>query len=286
MCGAQQDFLDCIVPVHEKKFMIVKQVENLLAILDLFAKVRRPRTLSQISEALGLPKSSTFNLLETLEARGFIYEMRAWGGYYPTRRLLALAQEIARNDPFADRLRPILEQLQEQTGETVLLGHRVDGEVVYLEVIECQHPVRYFAQVGDRRPVQVTSGGKAILSCYGAEERAEFFSKLMFERYRDATLPDAAAVEADIQDSMARGWFENLSEFTPDVLGVGMPVELHGERLAISVAGPNYRLLEKRAELAARIGEAIVQIKDLFENHSASGKAAEARTPTNKVKAK
>lgn len=262
--------------------MIVKQVENLLAILDLFAKVRRPRTLSQISEALGLPKSSTFNLLETLESQGYIHEMRAWGGYYPTRRLLALAQEIARNDPFVDRLRPVLEWLQEKTGETVLLAHQVDAEIVYLEVIECQHAVRYFAQAGDRRPVQVTSAGKAILSCYSAQERAQFFSKLSFEKFRDATLPNAAAVEADIRASTTRGWFENLSEFTPDVLGVGMPLVLDGERLAVSVAGPNFRLLNKRAELATHVGEAIRRIKDLFEGKTPDAKASEGSAPASK----
>lgn len=271
--------------------MIVKQVENLLAILDLFARVRRPRTLSQISEALGLPKSSTFNLLETLEKQGFIHEMRAWGGYYPTRRLLALAQEIARNDPFVDRLRPVLVWLQEQTGETVILAHRLDSEVVYLEVIECQHPVRYFAQAGDRRPVQVTSPGKAILSTYSPQERAQILAKVPFERFTSATLPDAAAVEADIRASLARGWFENLSEFTPDVLGVGKPVVLDGERLAVSVAGPNYRLLDKRGEIAARVGEAIRQIEALYDGQPAQGRAAEGkaqegRAPADRMEAK
>lgn len=245
--------------------MIVKQAENLLAILELFAKVRRPRTLSQISEALSLPKSSTFNLLETLEAGGFIHEMRLWGGYYPTRRLLALAQDIAENDPFIDRLRPALTWLQEQTGETVLLAHRSDAEIVYLEALESRHPVRYFAQAGERRPLQVTSAGKAILSCYTPEERARLYAALPFEKYREATLPDAAAVEADIVASTARGWFENLSEFTPDVLGVGMPLVLDGERLAVSVAGPNFRLMDKRAETAARIAEAVQMIRSSFE---------------------
>lgn len=251
--------------------MIVKQVDNLLAILELFAAVGRPRTLSQISEALGLPKSSTFNLLETLEAKGLIHEMRAWGGYYPTRRLLVLAQDIARNDPFVDRIRPELARLQEETGETVLLGHRMDGEIVYLEVIESQHPVRYFAQVGDRRPVQATSVGKAILSLYTPAERARLFEAIAFTKFRDATLPDAAAVEADIVASSQRGWFENLSEFTPDVLAVGMPLVLDGERLGVSVAGPNFRLLDRRAEAAASLGAAVRRIQQLFD------KGADAR---------
>lgn len=245
--------------------MIVKQAESLLSILELFAAVRRPRTLSQISEALNLPKSSTFNLLETLEAKGLIHEIRAWGGYYPTRRLLVLAQDIASNDPFVDRLRPELVRLQEQTGETVLLAHRVDAEIVYLEVIASQHPVRYFAQVSDRRPLQVTSAGKAILSLYTPAERARLYETIAFKKFRDATLPDAVSVEADVIASARRGWFENLSEYTPDVLGVGVPLVLDGERFAVSVAGPNFRLLDRRAEIAACAREAVGRIQSLFE---------------------
>ena len=104
--------------------------------------------------------------------------------------------------------------------------------------------------------------------------------------YRDATLPNAAAVEADIRASTARGWFENLSEFTPDVLGVGMPLVLDGERLAVSVAGPNFRLLNKRAELATQVGEAVRRIKGLFEGKAPDGSTPAPKSSTDRMEPK
>src|SRR3546814_13755913 len=71
--------------------MKVSQAENVLALFELFAKERSPRTLTALAAKLDMPKSSTFNLIHTLLVRGYLYETRKRGGYYPTPRLLDLA---------------------------------------------------------------------------------------------------------------------------------------------------------------------------------------------------
>src|SRR3546814_10368943 len=67
------------------------QVHNVLALFELFAREKAPRTLTALAQQLDMPKSSAFNLIQTLLDRGFIYETRKRGGYYPTRRMLELA---------------------------------------------------------------------------------------------------------------------------------------------------------------------------------------------------
>src|SRR3546814_12247546 len=71
------------------------QVHNVLALFELFAREKAPRTLTALAQQLDMPKSSAFNLIQTLLDRGFIYETRKRGGYYPPRRLLELASRIA-----------------------------------------------------------------------------------------------------------------------------------------------------------------------------------------------
>ena len=53
--------------------MIVKQAANVLDLLEFFARVRRPATLSEIAQEFGWPRSSTFNIVGTLVERGFLY---------------------------------------------------------------------------------------------------------------------------------------------------------------------------------------------------------------------
>src|SRR3546814_20476156 len=86
---------------------------------------KAPRTLTALAQQLDMPKSSAFNLIQTLLDRGFIYETRKRGGYYPTRRLLELASRIAEGDPFLQNIHGYLESqigrasCRERVGPTV-----------------------------------------------------------------------------------------------------------------------------------------------------------------------
>jgi DNA-binding IclR family transcriptional regulator len=58
--------------------MRIRQVDNAFDLIELFARQKTPMTLSQLSRALAMPKSSTFNLIDTLLARGLLYEINRW----------------------------------------------------------------------------------------------------------------------------------------------------------------------------------------------------------------
>ena len=98
--------------------MRVRQIDNVLDLFEIYARERSPLTLTALSQALGIPKSSTFNIIETLVSRGFLYETKPRGGYYPTQRLLALARSTRDGDPLTARLHYQLQALAAATGET------------------------------------------------------------------------------------------------------------------------------------------------------------------------
>src|SRR5215467_14375968 len=64
--------------------MIVRQAANVLDLLEFFVRRKEPATLSEIADSLGWPRSSTFNLIQTLVDRGYLYEPRPRSGYYPS----------------------------------------------------------------------------------------------------------------------------------------------------------------------------------------------------------
>ena len=167
--------------------MRVKQVENLLDLFEVYARRKAPLTLTALSKVLAMPKSSTFNLIDTLVARGFLYETKARGGFYPTRRLLDLARSVMEGDPFLQRIHGELEVLAESTGETALLSVRDQDHVIYVDVVESPSLIRYFAKVGDRRPIHTTSSGKAILTTYPPEERERILRSLTYVAHQTST---------------------------------------------------------------------------------------------------
>jgi len=236
--------------------MKVSQAENVLALFELFARERTPRTLTALAEQLGMPKSSTFNLIHTLLDHGFLYETRRRGGYYPTRRLLELANGIAEGDPFLQRIHSHLEALAADTGETALLAVREDLDVIYVDVKECSSPIRYTAKVGDRRPVWTASSGKAILASLPAKERGAILQAL--------PMSAAGELSEELDAARLRGWCEDRAKTAPDVMGIGVPLVCGDRHFGLAVAGPIYRMQERRDTLARTLMATADEIGQLF----------------------
>jgi IclR family acetate operon transcriptional repressor len=233
--------------------MIVRQAAHVLELLEYFAARRRPATLSEVAQDLGWPRSSTFNLLGTLAERGYLYEPRARDGFYPTPRLLSLARTIADAEPLPEAITTLLRDLVDETGETAAIAASAGTAAVFIEVCESPKRIRYFAQVGLLMPIHITSCGRAILSQYTPAKRASLLRRVSFERHGPTTPTSVAEVEAEIRRSVERGWFQNLSEFSQDLIGVSVPLALEGRQLALVVAGPANRMQDRIPELAARM---------------------------------
>jgi len=249
--------------------MKVSQVENVLALFELFAREKAPRTLTAVAQQLAMPKSSAFNLIHTLLERGFLYETRRRGGYYPTRRLLDLATRIAEGDPFLQSIHGTLESLAAETGETALLAVREHYDVTYVDVVESSSAIRYSAKVGDRRPLHTASSGKAILAALEPKERATVLIALEAAGRGISE----AALGVEIEAALRRGWSEDRAKTAPDVMGIGVPLICGERRFGLAVAGPIYRMEDRRQDLAASLRRAAEDNRRVFAHGAPSGAA-------------
>ncbi|HUR89713.1 MAG TPA: IclR family transcriptional regulator [Ramlibacter sp.] len=235
--------------------MNVKQAANVLDLLEYFAKHRRPATLADIAKHFEWPRSSTFNLLGTLAARGFLYEPKARGGYYPTPLWSSLVHHIDSADPIPHQLHQMLEALVQATGETAVLAAASGPQAVFVDTVESPHAIRYTAQPGKMIPLHVTATGRALLSQMAPEDRAAVLRRATFERYTTSTLMSVAAVEREIKKSAERGWFEGNAEFTTELGGVALPLKMPHRNFAVLVAGPMSRVKGKSEQLAKTIAK-------------------------------
>jgi len=230
--------------------MLVKQAANVLTLLEFFAQHRRPATLAEISDHLGWPRSSTFNLVGTLTSKGYLYEPRARGGFYPSPQWAATIAPISEADPLPEALLQMAKEIMSETGETTAIGTCVNTHVMFLHVAESTQPVRYFAHVGSLVPIQASSAGRAILAQHKPQERQSIYRKIKFERFTDTTPMSIDEVEAEIRSSLERGYFQSNSEYLPDLIGVSLSLPVQSRRLSIVVAGPVSRCHQRRPLIA------------------------------------
>ena len=223
----------------------VKAVDRTLDLLEAFARIKEPLSLSELARQLDCPVSSCHGLIRTMKARGFLYRLEQRRQYYPTRRLLDVGAVIAAYDPLVERLIPSLEDLQAKTEETVILGHRQDDEIVYLHVLESPQTIRYAASPGDRKPLHSSALGKAFLGLLDEAALVAFLEERDLARVTASTITEAAELQADLRRSNRRGYFVTRGENVPDVTAVARTMAVETDMVGVCVAGPTHRMKPK-----------------------------------------
>jgi IclR family acetate operon transcriptional repressor len=235
-----------IIHICERDFAImnagVKTAERTLDIFEAFSRVRKPLSLSHLSQLIGAPVSSCHALVQTLRASGYLYAFDKNRCVYPTRKILKFAEIIARHDPLVEMMMPALCQLRDDTKETVILGKRQNKAVVYLEVIEGRHTVRYTALPGEYKPLHSSAIGKVLLGVLDDQALESLLSSITLTGITDKTITDLNQLHADLRASVERGYFVTRGENVEDVMAIAIPVTINHETMGLAIAGPIHRM--------------------------------------------
>ena len=238
----------------------VKSALRTLSVFEIFASRRQPLSQSDLARALDIPVSSCHGLIQTLQAEGYL-QIMADRRLYPTRRLKELADLIHRHDPAPELLRPHLEALRDQTGETVILGRRQADAVVYLDVIEGTHTIRYQAGPGEVKPLHSSSMGKAILGTMAEDELFALLARLDLPPVTDNTLTGRTQLLADVETGRSQGYYVTRGENVADVWAIAATVDLNGDTLGIVIAGPAHRMEPALTDMARALTDCTANIK-------------------------
>lgn len=215
----------------------IKSVNRCFSLLEhIGGAPRGEATVRKLSRSLGIPEASATKILTTLEMRNFIEREAPAGPYRLGHRTLMLQEAFLqrqRKQKMRD-IRPFLERLAEETGETVYFAaFGVDGPVCE-DVVESGQPVRVVCKRGTLLPLEATAVGKVMLAYSGISTRFR-------------------------EEIEARGYAVNMGESDPDITGVAAPVYNHASEVkaVIGIAGPTFRLGQERVD--AGIAPALVK---------------------------
>lgn len=142
----------------------LSSVKNALRILKCFTMDKPERKVSELSQSLGLNKSTVSRTLSTLASEGFVYKDPETQKYRLGLSILTLSGIVNSNIDVYRESQPILVNLVDTLGETAHISVLDQLEVIYLSKVECNHPVRFLTHVGRRNPLYCTSSGKVLLA--------------------------------------------------------------------------------------------------------------------------
>jgi DNA-binding IclR family transcriptional regulator len=240
-----------------------------LAVFETFAREQRELSNAEVARLIGLPESSCSDLLHTLHEAGYLLRTVRSRRFYPTRRLLELAQRSAEKDPITTFAAEAIATLSERTGETAICGRPDGTRVQVVGFQEGSHTLRYVLRPGERLAMHASALGKALLSLLPPEEMRRAIRTRPLRRLGPSTITEPEALEAAIDEVRARGWSWVADEAGDGMAAIAMAGLVGDEPLAISLAGPTGRVLGNRD----RYLEALKEIRPLL---FAGGTAARA----------
>jgi DNA-binding IclR family transcriptional regulator len=202
-------------------------------------------TLAELARRVELPKPTVYRLAASLVETGFMSQGED-GRYGLGFKLLELGAVVRDNLDLVNACLGDMEQLAEQTGETVLLA-QIDWprrELVIVHRIDSAHSVSVLSHTGRRSTIPPGCLGKAALMGLAPAEAESVIDEIEFTAFTANTQTDKQALRAELESARARGYALEEDEFLPDVAGVAVPVLFEGGRPlgAIGVVGPSSRL--------------------------------------------
>jgi DNA-binding IclR family transcriptional regulator len=212
-------------------------IEKALDVLYHLHAAPLPVGVTQLGQAVGLPKSSVHRLLASLARRGLV-QQDARGHYEPGVGLVALGLGAQERDPLVIAARPVLESEAAATGETVFLVAMRARRLFVLDKAEGSGFLRASPFVGSTVPVHATAVGKLFLA-YGLAPRV----RMPLERFTDHTPVGAVELERAVARARRDRTATSREEWMAGLSVLAAPIVVR-ERMrgALALGAPTSRL--------------------------------------------
>jgi IclR family pca regulon transcriptional regulator len=235
-----------------------------LQILEAFTERAPDLSLTEISSAVGLDKSTVFRFVYTLEKLGYLVRDPDTKRYRPGLKVLRLGFTSINSLGLRQIAQPYLKALSAQTGETTNMTVRDGAEVVYIARNRTQQIISINLQVGSRLPVYCTSMGKAQLIDLSREELRRLLGAEPYPVMGPHTITTLDDLMAELDRVREQGYAINDEELAAGLRSVAAPIRDADDEIvgAINVSVPGARVSrqELEAELALLVRNTALEI--------------------------
>ena len=236
---------------------LVPAAEQTLRILSYLANQASPVPAAAISRSLSLPRSTTYHLLDTLMASGFVV-------HYPDQRVYGLgltAYELGsgyvRQEPLQRLARRPMAELADRCGNSAHLSVLLGRDVIY--VIEVRAPGRpmLITDVGVRLPAHATASGRAMLAALPYQQvRALYPNKDAFGADTGAAPMSLSALRRVLVEVRRDGWASEDGEVTEGLASRAMAV-LDANGYPVAAVAVTFPQVERTPRLLADVTASI-----------------------------
>lgn len=237
----------------------VASLDKAFRILNCLAQADGQVSLAVLSKQMGIPKSTLIRLLATMRSYGLVMQDSNTKQYCLGWALIYMGQAAAKSFDAIKAIRPFLERLAAETGETASLTMRRRNRVVYVDQVSGSSMIRSVPSIGAELYMHASASGKIILGGLSEELYNQTMADYALAKLTDKTIVDREQFRKEVQKAHELGYALDDEEGEPGCRCIAAPItNWHGEIIAaLSITGPTTRI---RPEDIPHIAETVCRI--------------------------
>lgn len=209
---------------YSNKQGLLQTTDRALRILLAFTVDKPSWGVTELARKLDLDKSMVQRQLMTLSRQRFTVLDPQTRRYRLGPAILALAGVAARAGGLDIAVRPYLDRLVRQTGESAVFCVPDEASYRVVAAADGAGPISYTAIVGEVRPGHGGASGHAIFAYHAPQEVGRLFGPEPLERFSPTTVTTLGELQRLYADTRERGYAVSFGEYDPYVAAVAAPV--------------------------------------------------------------
>jgi DNA-binding IclR family transcriptional regulator len=228
---------------NEQYYM--RSIGRALDVLDCFDG-KAPLALKEISQSTGLPESSLFRVLLTLEKHGYLEQ--AVDGTYQLAPKLRFGWLIEQANILRKKVRPELERLAQRFNETASMAYLYDDRIHVLDSIESFHEIRMSNRIGRVLPPHASALGKVITAFQDRSLAEQIVEVYGLTRRTENTVVDRSKLFDEFVDIRRTGLAWDREESVMGGICYSAAIRPEGRQVlaAVSLSTPIVRMTPER----------------------------------------
>lgn len=250
----------------ESNATIVQALDRGLILLIALAKEGKI-SLTELAKKVDMPPSSVHRLLNTLQKHEFAEFDNATQDWMVGVEAFRIGNSFEARTNLIETARNTMQGLMQDTGETANLAIASNGNIIFVNQIETNHPIRAFFPPGTRSYMHSSGIGKALLADFSIEEVQKILADKGLPSFTPKTLTTVETMFADLEIIRKRGWSLDDEERYNGMRCVAATIynSLSKPIAGISVSGPSLRFSDDRiAELGPKVRQAADEVTRLI----------------------
>ena len=245
----------------------IQSLDRGLTILQTVAMSKQPVTLGELSELLGVDRSSAFRLAQTLRRRGFLAAPAGRKDYILGSSMWTLSRQYDWSNMLVRVAHEELKGLAHGLNETAHLAIREGKSALFIDSVRARHVIVVAGQTGELVPLYATAHGKALIADYDEQSLRSIFGAQKLDKFTKTTINSIPALVKECAAIRQRGYALDEGELMEGVRCVAAPIRLTSGIVvgSVGISAPNSRFLsEHSAAHSARVIQCAQKIGEML----------------------